>query len=98
MGDGCRRAGSERGSETGHCSWIDQIEWGLIMSYPPNILGDQPRARVEHSIGPARNVGRHQHVRQIMEGSAGWRRRDVLAGIAIPDIERCACNRPLGES
>src|SRR5215469_15148927 len=97
-GCGRRPIVSQSGAESRDNSWLDQIERGLADSDAPKVPGNQLHAAIEHSLGPAGDVGGHQYIRQIMEWARGRMRWAGRAGIAIPDVERRARNRFGGES
>ena len=67
------------------------------MRYPPDVLGNQLDAGIEHSVRPPGNVRGHQYVRQFVEWSGCRSGRTRFVRIAIPDIQRRASNPTLRE-
>jgi hypothetical protein len=67
------------------------------MRYPPDVLGNQLDAGIEHSVRPPGNVRGHQYVRQFVEWSCRRSGRAGFTRIAIPDIQRRTRNPTLRE-
>ena len=63
------------------------VERRLAARRPLDVVGDQRCPRLEHALGPARDVRGHDHVAELVEGLRRRQGRPGRRGIAIPDIE-----------
>src|SRR6516165_4694200 len=68
----------------------DNIEWRFDARGPLDIFGDHLGARTEHSIRPAGDMRRHDHVAQIVERLGRRCYVSSARRIPVPDIERSA--------